>query len=215
MDHPELEPVAAAAREFLDREDERREEALDFSRQLIRTASAIIKHAHRDEHEEAETLLAEAGEAVAAINVRLQDSPSLWFAGFVTDALKEFAEAHLTLRILRGEPLPTPEAIGVSPATYLNGLAEAIGEMRRHALDLVRQGAPERAEAVLDEMDDYYTVLMGFDYPEAVTLGLRRRTDAARGLVERTRGDVTNALQQSRLEAKMAQFREKLDQDTA
>jgi len=212
MDHPELDAVAAAAREFLDREDERREEALEFSRQVIRTASAIIKHAHRDEHDEARALLAEAGEAVAEMNVRLQASPSLWFAGFVTDALKEFAEAHLTFRIVRGEPLPTPEDIGVSPATYLNGLAEAIGEMRRHALDLIRMGEPQRAEAVLDEMDDHYTLLMGFDYPEAVTLGLRRRTDAARGLVERTRGDVTNALQQARLEAKMAQFQARIDE---
>jgi translin len=212
MDHPELESVAAAAREFLDREDERREEALEFSRQVIRTASAIIKHAHRGEHDEAQALLREAGEAVAEMNVRLQASPSLWFAGFVTDALKEFAEAHLTFRIVRGEPLPRPEEIGVSPATYLNGLAEAIGEMRRHALDLVRMGEPQRAEAVLDEMDDHYTLLMGFDYPEAVTLGLRRRTDAARGLVERTRGDVTNALQQARLEAKMAHFQARIDQ---
>jgi translin len=215
MNRPELDAVAAGAREFLDREDERREEALDFSRQVIRTASAIIKHAHRSEHTEAETLLAEAGEAVAAMNERLRESPSLWFAGFVTDALKEFAEAHLTLRIVRGEPLPTPEDIGVSPATYLNGLAEAIGEMRRHALDLIRMGEPARAEAVLDEMDDYYTLLMGFDYPEAVTLGLRRRTDAARGLVERTRGDVTTALQQARLEAKMAQLRESLQDGTS
>ncbi|MBM3498889.1 MAG: hypothetical protein FJX74_09485 [Armatimonadetes bacterium] len=206
MNRPELEAVAAAAREFLDREDERREEALEFSRQVIRTASAIIKHAHREEYEDAWALLTEAGEAVREMNARLQASPSLWFAGFVTDALKEYAEAHLTLRIVRSEPLPPPEEIGVAPATYLNGLAEAIGEMRRHALDLIRVGEPQRAVAVLDEMDDYYTLLMGFDYPEAVTLGLRRRTDAARGLVERTRGDVTTALQQARLEAKMAQF---------
>jgi translin len=146
------------------------------------------------------------------VNERLQDSPSLWFAGFVTDALKEFAEAHLTLRVLKGEPLPAPEEIGVSPPTYLNGLAETIGEMRRHVLDLIRTGRPEDAEAVLDEMDEFYALLMTFDYPEAVSLGLRRRTDAARGFVERTRGDVTNALQQARLEAKMAQLQARIDE---
>jgi translin len=212
MNHPELEAVAAGARAFLDCEDGRREEALEFSRQVIRTASTIIKHAHRGEYDQASALLAEAGDAVRHVNERLQDSPSLWFAGFVTDALKEFAEAHLTLRVLKGEPLPAPEEIGVSPPTYLNGLAETIGEMRRHVLDLIRTGRPEDAEAVLDEMDEMYALLMGFDYPEAVTLGLRRRTDAARGFVERTRGDVTNALQQARLERKMAQFEARIDE---
>jgi translin len=212
MNHPELEPMAARAREFLDCEDGRREEALEFSRQVIRTAATIIKHAHRGEYDEAHALLVEAGEAVSRVNERLQDSPSLWFAGFVTDALKEFAEAHLTLRVLKGEPLPAPEEIGVSPPTYLNGLAETIGEMRRHVLDLIRTGRPEDAEAVLDEMDEFYALLMTFDYPEAVSLGLRRRTDAARGFVERTRGDVTNALQQARLEAKMAQLQARIDE---
>ncbi|MBM3471690.1 MAG: haloacid dehalogenase [Armatimonadetes bacterium] len=212
MNRPELEAVAATAREFLDREDAHREGALEFSRQVIRTAATIIKHAHRSEYDEAHNLLAEMGEAVREMNERMQASPSLWFAGFVTDALKEYAEAHQTLRILQGERLPTPEEIGVSPATYLNGLAEAIGEMRRHVLDLIRIGEPERAGAVLDEMDEMYALLMTFDYPEAVSLGLRRRTDAARGLVERTRGDVTNALQQSRLEAKMAQFQARISE---
>jgi translin len=128
----------------------------------------------------------------------------------VTDALKEYAEAHQTLALVQGRPLPAPDEIGVSPATYLNGLAEAIGEMRRRVLDLIRMDRPAEAEAMLDEMDELYALLMTYDYPEAVTLGLRRRTDAARGLVERTRGDVTNALQQARLEQRMAEFRERL-----
>lgn len=206
MGRAELQAIAKRIREFLDQEDARREEALEASRQITRTAAIVIKHAHRREYNEAQAVLAQASGTVAVMNARLQESPSLWFAGFVTDALKEFAEAHLTLRLLREEPLPSPEEIGVSPATYVNGLAEAIGEMRRYALDLIRLGDPVRAERVLYEMDELYALLMGFDYPEAVTLGLRRRTDAARGFVERTRGDVTNALQQARLEAKIAEL---------
>lgn len=203
---PELETVAAGAREYLDRMDEAREKALDASRQIIRAASTIIKHVHRGQVEQAEALLGELGAAVAELNEQLSATPSLWFAGFVTDGLKEYVEAHLTLCALEGRPFPTPEDLGVVPPTYLNGLAETIGEMRRHSLDLIRQGKPQEAEATLEQMDEFYALLLGFDYPEAVSLGLRRRTDAARGLVERTRGDVTNALQQARLEEKMAQL---------
>ena len=212
-DHPELEAIAAGAREYLDRVDAAREEALDVSRQIIRAAATAIKHVHRQETEEARALLDETANTVAQINQRLAATPSLWFAGFVQDALKEYAEAEQTYHILLGKPLPTPAQLDVPPPTYLNGLGEVIGEMRRHVLDLIRLGEPVRAQATLDLMDDLFTMLMTFDYPDAVSFGLRRRVDAARGMVERTRGDVTNALQQARLEEKMAQLRDRVEQE--
>ncbi len=210
---PELDPIAENAREYLDRIDGAREKALDASRQIIRAASTIIKHVHRGQIDQAEALLVEADETAKALLGVVADTPSLWFAGFVTDGLKEYVEAHLTLCVLQERPMPTPQDLGVAPPTYLNGLAETIGEMRRHALDLIREAKPREAEETLEQMDELYTLLMGFDYPEAVSLGLRRRTDAARGLVERTRGDVTNALQQARLEEKMAQFQAQIGDD--
>jgi translin len=206
MNHPELEQIASKAREHLDRIDAAREDALAVSRQITRAAATAIKHVHRQEPEKARALLEETAEAVAALNER--------FAGFVQDGLKELAEAQLTYCIVRGEKLPTPEEIGVSPASYLNGLAEAIGEMRRRALDLIRTGRAAEAEQTLDEMDELYATLMTFDYPNAVSLGLRSRVDAARGLVERTRGDVTNALQQARLEEKMGRLRSHIEDST-
>ncbi len=210
---PELDAIAGDAREYLDKIDSARENALDASRQIIRAASTIIKHVHRGQIAQAEELLAEADGLAKGLTGAVADTPSLWFAGFVTDALKEYVEAHLTLCVLQERPFPTPEDLGVVAPTYLNGLAETIGEMRRHSLDLIRQAKPQDAEKTLEQMDELYTLLMGFDYPEAVSLGLRRRTDAARGLVERTRGDVTNALQQARLEEKMAQLRSRIGDD--
>jgi translin len=206
-DWPELETLAAEARRYLDQVDAAREDALAVSRQIIRASATAIKHVHRQEAAEARALLDETAGTVAAINERLRETPSLWFAGFVQDALKEFAEAEQTYHVLLGQPLPMPDALGVPPQTYLNGLAEVIGEMRRHVLDLIRLSRPDRAQTVLERMDDLFTMLMTFDYPDAVSFGLRRRVDAARGMVERTRGDVTNALQQARLEEKMAQLR--------
>ncbi|MGQ9732750.1 MAG: haloacid dehalogenase, partial [Candidatus Zipacnadales bacterium] len=193
--------------------DQAREEALKLSRQITRTAATTIKHAHRGEIAQATALLDEMARLVCSLNEHLQMTPPLWFAGFVTDALKEYAEAHQTLCILQGTPLPRPQDIGITPVVYLNALGETIGEMRRHVLDLIRTGDPHRAATILEEMDEIYSLLMGFDYPDAVSLGLRRRTDAARGFVERTRGDVTTALQQARLEQKMAEFRETMGTD--
>jgi len=210
MNRPELEQIAAIAREYLDQIDAAREHALAASRQITRASASAIKHVHRQEAEQARALLAETEAIVSSLSQRLDETPTLRFAGFVQDALKEFAEAQLTYCIVHGDRLPTPESIGVSPAAYLNGLAEAIGEMRRRALDLIRMGQPQGAEGMLEEMDELYGTLMTFDYPNAVSYGLRSRVDAARGLVERTRGDVTNALQQARLEERMGHLRSHL-----
>jgi translin len=210
--HPELEGIAAGARQFLDAVDAAREDALAVSRQIIRSAAMAIKHVHRQEFAEARAVLDETSQSVRQINERLVNTPSLWFAGFVQDGLKEYAEAEQTYHILLGRPLPGFEALDVPPMTYLNGLGEVIGELRRHVLDLIRLGDADRAQATLDLMDDLFSMLMTFDYPDAVSFGLRRRVDAARGMVERTRGDVTNALQQARLEAKMAQLRAHVDE---
>lgn len=211
MNRPELEQIATRAREYLDLIDAAREDALAMSRQITRAAATVIKHVHRQEPDKARALLDETAETVAQLGERLNETPVLSYAGFVQDGLKEFAEAQLTYAIIQQEKLPTAEDIGVSSAAYLNGLAEAIGEMRRRSLDLIRTGRAPEAEQMLEEMDELYATLMTFDYPNAVSLGLRSRVDAARGLVERTRGDVTNALQQARLEEKMGRLRSHIE----
>lgn len=138
-------------------------------------------------------------EARAAIDDGLdavRDHPDLRFAGHLQDAEKEYAEARITEAVVNGSPLPTPGDVGVGDAPYLNGMAEAIGEARRHILDLLRKGEVDRGELVLGEMDDMYYVLVSMDYPDAMTNNLRRSTDVARSLIEKTRGDLSVALVQ-------------------
>ncbi|MDW7991973.1 MAG: hypothetical protein RMK65_07560 [Anaerolineae bacterium] len=125
--------------------------------------------------------------------------PDLLYAGYAQDGLKELTEAHLVLALLLGLPLPTPESLGVSPAVYLNGLCEAASELRRRCLDLLRREEVEAAERLLGKMEAVYDLLMTYDFPDAVTGGLRHRVDQLRGVLERTRGDVTQALLQGRL----------------
>jgi len=104
--------------------------------------------------------------------------------------------------------------LGVESATYMNGLAEVSGELRRRVLDILRHGYSEEAERLLSIMDDIYSVLVTIDYPDAITYGLRRQTDLVRGIVERTRGDMTIALQEERLKKSMEALQSRLDEAT-
>ena len=200
-----LEAVVADISKRLDARNAARERALAASRQMIRHAANSIRALHRGEEDEARALLAEGQARRAALAADLKDHPDIYWAGYVQDAQKELAEAHLLLALVRGEPLPKPADIGVEDAPYLNALGEAASELRRYILDLLRRGSGSRqavrAEALLDTMDAVYGQLITVDYPDALTGGLRRTTDLVRGVLERTRGDLTLTVRQLELEA--------------
>ena len=176
-----------------------REGGLDGSRRAIRASANAIRAAHRGEVERARALVQEASQALDDAVTAVAGHPDVEHAGFLLDGRKEYAEARATIALLNDEPLPTPEELGVGDSAYLNGLAEAVGELRRHLLDQLRAGHLERSERLLGVMDDIYAVLVTVDFPEGVTGGLRRSTDVARSIIERTRGDLTTALVQARL----------------
>lgn len=194
-----LNAIVSQARGALEATYQSRERALAHGRALTRTCANAIRAMHRGELAEARLAVAgaqaEAGEVAAA----LTDYPELLYAGYVQDAHKELAEAACLLALIEGAELPTPESLGIEAAAYLNGLAEAASEGRRHALDALRKGEHARAEAMLTAMDEILSALATVDFPDAVTSGLRRTCDALRAVVERTRGDVTMAMVQDRL----------------
>jgi len=187
-----------------------REEALLLSRQALRLAANAIRAVHRGEFPEAEGLLAQSAELLHQAAQTLQAHPDILYAGFLQDAQKEFCEGALTLALVAGRPLPSPQELGVDVAPYLNGLGEAVGELRRHLLDSLRRGDVARGEGLLAAMDEIYGHLVTLDYPEAVTGGLRRTTDMVRGILERTRGDLTLASLQRELEGKLEDLRGRL-----
>jgi translin len=143
--------------------------------------------------------LAEAQTLADILRNDLKAHPELFFAGYTQDSLKEYVEANVTCALIQNQPLQTPEELGVEDATYLNGLAEVVGELRRRTLDILRSGYSEEAERLLSHMDEIYSVLVTMDYPDAITNGLRRQTDLARGIIEKTRGDVTASLRGDQL----------------
>ena len=185
-----------------------REQALRLSREIIRDSANSIRATHRGEFDVARQMLERVSGLIGEIEEALKSHPRVYYAGFVEDAQKEYAEANATLAFIQGDTLPGPDDLGVGAAPYINGLAEAVGELRRFALDSLRRDDFSRCEEVLETMEEAYIVLLSMDFPEAVTGGLRRRTDAARGILERTRGDVTMALRQRRLEERLALFRD-------
>lgn len=188
-----------------------RDQALAQARQLTRHAAHAIRAIHRGESDTATEQLAEAHKIAMAFKIELADFPELFYAGYTQDAIKEYAEANITCALIENRPLPTPEALRVEYATYLNGLAEAAGELRRRILDILRQGYSSEAERLLACMDDIYDTLVTMDYPDAVTNGLRRQTDVARSLLERTRGDLTISMREQHLEQVIREATQRLD----
>ncbi|HYM16171.1 MAG TPA: haloacid dehalogenase [Dehalococcoidia bacterium] len=187
-----------------------RETALPLCREAIRFSANAIRAVHRDEFDAAGQLVARAAEQLRIAKESLAGHPDIFHAGFVHDAQKELAEASITLALIAGGDLPTPETLDVELPAYLNGMGEAVGELRRHLLDTLRTGDVDRCEAWLRDMDEMYAVLVTIDYPDAMTGGLRRTTDSVRGILEKTRGDLTLSVQQRRLEQRLSDFGDRL-----
>jgi translin len=206
-----LESIANQIREKFDIRTAMRDQALTEARQLTRACSLAIRAVHRDEKEVMEKHLTDARALADKLRNELANYPDLFFAGYTQDALKEFVEASVTCALIQNQPLLTPEELRVEEATFLNGLAEVVGELRRRIMDILRSGYSEEAERLLNYMDEIYSVLVTMDYPDAITNGLRRQTDLARGIIEKTRGDVTSSLRGEHLTRAMRQLSAQLN----
>ncbi len=210
-----LKKIADDIRAELDATNAAREGALKLSREIIRLSANSIRATHREEWDEARMLMDQARQKVIETKELLRDHMDIYYTGYVLDAQKEYAESELTAAIARDMPLPSHQELGVECASYLNGLGEAIGESRRHILDVMRTGDLKRAEQILGIMDDVFYILVTFDYPDAVTGGLRRTTDMVRGVLERSRGDLTVTMREQQLEQLIHSSIERLTREGA
>lgn len=202
--------IGRIAQDYLATKHGARERALPKSRAAIRLCANAIRAVHRNEFDHADRLLVEAGGLLRDMANDLRGHLDIFYAGFVADAQKEYAEAALTCALIRRDPLPAPEELGIEWAPYLNGLGESVGELRRYVLDRLRRGELEGCEALLADMDEIYALLITLDYPDAITGNLRRTTDSVRGILEKTRGDLTVGVSQARLNSTMTRIEERL-----
>lgn len=205
-----LKDISERIRARFEAMDNAREGALAASRKITRNSGDSIKAIHRGEWAESGRLTAETGSLIEHLHDSLIEFPEVYYSGYVEDAQVEFAEVSILYSVLRGLDMPTPESLRIENTAYLKGMGDASGELRRHILDLIRKGKPDEGEKYLDIMDEFYTEMMSFDYPDAIMHGLRKKTDVARSLIERTRGDLTNALEIKGLHESMEQLDKKL-----
>ncbi len=195
-----LEQIAAGIIERLTAVSQVRDRALGDCRQVVRWSANSVRASHRGDFDESARELDEARSLAQSVFAYTRDIPSVYWAGYVQDAMKEYAEASITNAIIRNREIPTPSDLGVEDAAYLNALAEAASELRRDTLDLLRGDDLDRATDLRALMDEIYAVLVSIDFPDAITGGLRRTTDSLRAVLERTRGDLTVTINQRRLE---------------
>lgn len=204
----DLNTIADSIRTVFTTKNSARDIAISSSRELIRHCAECIRAVHRREWETTDAKLVIIQEGAGQLRATVAEYADLYHAGYTQDALKEVAEAFITAAIIRNQPLPTPESLAIEHATYLNGLAEAATELRRFILDILRRkdGDSDEAERLLNWMDAIYDQLVTFDFPDAITNGLRRQTDIVRGVLERTRGDLTMTLRQQRMQEALQRF---------
>jgi len=202
--------ISETVHQVFDVRNQARDKALTNARQVIRQSSQAIRAIHRMEIENANQHLAEALLLVNHLKHDLADHPDLFYTGYTQDALKEYVEATVTCALIQNQEIPLPSELDVEPDVYLNGLAEVVGELRRRCMDILRQGYSDDAERLLGLMDEIYALLITVDYPDALTNGLRRQTDFARGIVERTRGDITISIRENRLTEAMRELSKQL-----
>jgi len=198
-----LESIAEQIRLSFSAKDAAREKALPLCREVIRHCSNAIRAVHRQEFDQAKELLRSARSLLDEVEQAVAKHNELNHTGFVRDAQKEFAEGSITLALVTGKQPPDPDELGVDSAAFLNGLGEAVGELRRYLLDSMRRGDLSRGEEILSAMDDIYSVLVTMDFPDAITGGLRRTTDVVRSILEKTRSDLTLVMRQKDLENRL------------
>jgi len=206
-----LDAIADRIRAAFTARDAAREHVLPLCREVIRFSSLSIRALHRQEMDEARQQLAQARRLLDEVGKAMADSNEMSRAGFVIDAQKEYAEGSITLALVNGQPPPSPEDLRVDNAAYLHGLGEAVGELRRYVMDGLRKGDLSRGEELLSAMDDIYNILVTMDFPDAITGGLRRTTDMVRGVLEKTRSDLTLTIRQKELEDRLRDYGMKED----
>lgn len=205
--------ISCGIKDSFEEKDKARESSLAISRDVVRNCRTAMYSIHNRDFDKANSLISESMQMIEKMNTLLADHPDIYYSGFLEHAQQEFVECLVIFNILSGEDkeVPGPQELNVSNVAYLNGLGDVGGELRRHILDLIRKDIPEEGEKYLGLMEEIYNCLMMFDYPDAMTRGLRHKTDVTRSMIEKTRGDLTNAMRQQKLEKAMKEFENRIN----
>jgi translin len=203
-----LEPILEPIMEEIESDDEIREKALPLSRKAVRTCSQSIKASHRGDFEKAHSLIQEAHAIIEKGQEIMAESDFVSKSNIMRQAHQELAEAANVLSLLKDGTYTPPEKYDIELRSYLTGLGDTVGELRRAILDSLREDEVDYAESLLEFMEEILEELNSFDFPNALIPNLRRKCDVARSLIEKTRGDITSAVRQKMIVDELADFRE-------
>ena len=184
----------------LDEKDTVREIAIKASREIRRRAKNAIFGMHRGQ-DVLEELRALRQEQMALIST-LKEYPELSHAGYVSEALQELTEALVLYSIINDSEIPTPRELKIDASSYVLGLSDVIGELRRSAVDSMKSGDEEKASLRLVRMEEVYEAIIGLEYPSAI-VNIRQKQDIARALIEKTRGEISLSKRLLAVERKM------------
>ncbi len=194
----------------IDSKDKIREKALRFSREIIINCRKAIQFIHQNLMKEAKSNIKKASDKLQELYGLTKEHPELYHAGFVENAAQELVEAYCFYNIISGKDLPDPDEIKTTYSSYLLGLCDLVGELRRTALDSIRAGKAKHADENLNMMEEIYDVIIRFDYPSGL-IPIKKKQDMVRGLIERTRGELAVASCERRIEYHTGEFRGMLD----
>ena len=197
----DLREIGDLIEEELDEKDSVREIAIKSARVIIRMSSQSIIMMHRREDES--EIVRKLKEEVWHLKSLLTNQyPDLLYSGFVQNAFQEYCESQIFRAIIHNKPIPSHKDLGMNPESYLMGMGDVVGELRREVLEALKNEDFKRAEEYLSIMEEIYEMLMRFNYPSGL-VPLKPKQDTARALIEKTRGELTMAIMTDKIAKKM------------
>jgi len=205
-----LDKIVNKIEKSIDDKDKIREQALRITREIIIGCRKSIQSIHQNLMKDAKNGIKKASAKLQELYEITKNHPELYHAGFVENAAQELVEASCLYNIINGEDLPDPDDLQTTYSSYLLGLCDLVGELRRSALDSIRNNKSKEADDFLSMMQNIYDVIIRFDYPSAL-IPIRKKQDMIRNLIEKTRGEIAIATCERRIEYHTDEFRGMLD----
>lgn len=205
-----LDKIVDKIEKSIDDKDKIREKALRYSREIIIGCRKAIQNIHQIHMNNAKNNIKKSSDKLQDLYGLTKEHPDLYHAGFVENAAQELVEASCLYNVMRGRDLPDPDEIQTTYSSYLLGLCDLVGELRRTALDSIRSGKAKKADSYLEMMEEIYDVIIRFDYPSGL-IPIKKKQDIVRSLIEKTRGELAVASCERRIEYRTDEFRGMLD----
>jgi len=200
-------------RKDLSRYDKAREQIFTTSRETVRLAGSSILQIHRGDSKNASETIGQARESLKKVRKLCEDFNEFATSPGVVVAFQEYVEASTLWTFVKDGKIPSIEELSVDWRSYVLGLLDVIGEFRRMSLNGLRKGNVVLAEKTLSVMEGIYEDLQSLDHTSIIPT-FRVKMDAARRIIEATRGDVVTEARRLSLEQALDRMAKKVSSNS-